>query len=353
MRMLRRRLLAWMPVLAACEAGLICVPGERGAVVFGPVGVEGQGLREAGLDLAKVGILPAGHFAQGGHDEQVEGYEAADGIAGEAEDEAAAVFDVGGGEGDRFAGLHADTAVVHGAGVFEERFDQVEIAHGDAAGCQEDVGLHKTAVDAELEGFLCVAGDAQVDRLAAGGVDGGQEHGAVAVADLAGAEGFSGLDEFVAGGEDGHFGTGVYGYVDDAGGGEQADFGGVEALAGGQYCLAYLNVYAYLTHVGAGFRLLIDANPGRVCGGIQAFRLFDHDDSVGPIGQGGTGCNVGDGTGFDGEGGKCAGADLSDLRIVAGTVGGDDCVSVHRRGGEGRQRFAGGDVGGEDGAPYL
>ncbi len=188
---------------------------------------------------------------------------------------------------------------------------------------------------------------------AAGGVDSGQEHGAVAVADLAGAERFSGLNELVAGGEDGHLGTGKDGDVDDAGGGEQADFGGVEAFAGGQYCLAYLNVYAYLTHVGAGFRLLIDADPWRVCGGIQAFRLFDHDDSVGPLGQGGTGCNVGDGTGFDGEGGKCAGTDLSDLRIVAGSVGGDDCVSVHRRGGEGRERFAGGDVGGEDGAPYV
>ena len=74
-------------------------------MVFGPVGVQGQGLREPGFDLGQAGILPACHFAQGGYDKEVEGYQAADGISGQSEDEAAALCYVGGGEGDRFAGF--------------------------------------------------------------------------------------------------------------------------------------------------------------------------------------------------------------------------------------------------------
>ena len=311
-----------------CEAGLIGVPGKGGAVIFGPVGVQGEGLCEPGFDLAKAGVLPARHLAQGGYDKEVEGYQAADGIAGQAEDEAAALCDVGGGEGDGFAGLHADAAVVDGAGVFEERLDKVQIAHGDAAGCEQDIGLIEALPDAGLERFLGVAGDAEVDRFSADGADGRQEHGAVAVADLAGSEWLAGLDQLVAGGKDSYFGTGEDGDVDDAGGGEQADLGRVETFSGGQNGLAGLHVDTYWAHVVAGLNLLVDANQGGISVGLQPFRFLDHDDGVGPCGQGRAGCDVGDGAGFEGEVGHSAGANLADERIGARSVGGDYGVAV-------------------------
>ena len=288
-----------------------------------------------------------------GYDKEVEGYQAADGIAGQAEDEAAALYYVGGGEGDGFAGFHADAAVVDGAGVFEERLDQVQIAHGDAAGCEQDIGLIEALLDAGLERVLGVAGDAEVDRFSADGADGRQEHGAVAVADLAGAEWLTRFDQLVAGGQDGNFGTGKDGYVDDAGCGEQPDLGWVETFSGGQDGLSGLHVDTYRAHVVAGLNLLVDANQGGISVGLQPFGFLDHDDGVGPCGQGCAGCDVGDGAGFDGEVGQGAGADLTDERIAAGAVGGDYGVAVFGRGGEGGQGFLGGDVGGQDGASYL
>ena len=56
--------------------------------------------------------------------------------------------------------------------MFEERLDEVQITHGDAAGCEQDIGLIKALLDAGLERLLGVAGDAEVDGFAADGLDG-------------------------------------------------------------------------------------------------------------------------------------------------------------------------------------
>ena len=95
-------------------------------------------------------------------------------------------------------------------------------------------------------------------------LDGCEEHGAVAVADLAGAERLTRFDQFVAGGKDGYFGTGKDGDVDDAGGGEQPDLGRVETFSGGQYGLTGLHVDADRAHVVAGLNLLVYAYLGSV-----------------------------------------------------------------------------------------
>ena len=86
---------------------------------------------------------------------------------------------------------------------------------------------------------------------------------------------------------------------------------------------------------------------------LQTFGFLDHDNGVGAIGQRRASGDVGYGAPFDAEVCERAGADLADERVVTGAVGGDDGVAVLGGGGEGWEGFAGGDVGGEDGAPHF
>lgn len=89
--------------------------------------------------------LPAREVQRGEH-EEVGRHEGGGRVAGEAEDEfgggvAGGGFEGDGGEGGGFAGLHGDAAEVDGAaeGALDGRFEEVELAHGDAARGHDDV----------------------------------------------------------------------------------------------------------------------------------------------------------------------------------------------------------------------
>ncbi len=61
-----------------------------------------------------------------------------------------------GGEGGGFAGFHGDAAEMDGAveGAFEGGFQEVEFAHGDAAGGDEEVDGGEGGEEAVFEGRL-------------------------------------------------------------------------------------------------------------------------------------------------------------------------------------------------------
>lgn len=98
----------------------------------------------------------AAPLVQGGEDEEVQGDEGGGGVAGEGEDHTGVWGAVGGfeegdgGEGARFSRLHSDTAEVDGPaeGAFDGGFEEVEFAHGDAAGGDDDVGLLHARLEA-------------------------------------------------------------------------------------------------------------------------------------------------------------------------------------------------------------
>ena len=90
--------------------------------------------------------LFAGGEMQRGQYEQVRRHEGGGRVAGQAEDEfcdgvAGGVLEGHGGEGAGFAGLHGDAAEADGAaeGALDGRFEEVELAHGDAARGHDDV----------------------------------------------------------------------------------------------------------------------------------------------------------------------------------------------------------------------
>ena len=82
----------------------------------------------------------------------------------------------------------------------EDARHEIQHAHGNAAGQEEDVAVESTA-DGLFEHSDLVGADTQILHLAAGGVDQCAEHRAVAVADLPCAGCLVCRDQFVAGRE--------------------------------------------------------------------------------------------------------------------------------------------------------
>ena len=89
--------------------------------------------------------FPGGEMQRWQH-KQVRRHERGGRVAGQAEDElgdgvADVVLEGHGGEGAGFSGLHGDAAEADGAaeGALDGGFEEVELAHGDAAGGHDDV----------------------------------------------------------------------------------------------------------------------------------------------------------------------------------------------------------------------
>ena len=134
----------------------------------------------------------AGGVLQGGQDEEMEGRDSGGRVAGEGENEtglrvARVGFAGDGGESGRFARFHRHAAEMDGPaeGALDGRFEQVELAHGDAAGGDDDVDAAHGCAQSFFEGAGRVGGDAQVDGFEAPAADGGENGRAVAVADFA------------------------------------------------------------------------------------------------------------------------------------------------------------------------
>lgn len=96
---------------------------------------------------------------QRGQDEEVGRHEGRGRVAGEAEDwfdgwVAGGGFEGDGGEGGGFAGLHGHAAEVDGAaeGALDGGFEEVELAHGDAARGHDDVDGAEGASEVLFEG---------------------------------------------------------------------------------------------------------------------------------------------------------------------------------------------------------
>ncbi len=134
---------------------------EVGGVVGGAVAFVDGGRFECGGDCFEGKAGESHEFFDGGANEEFEADEGTDGVAGEAED-VASVAVVGiliDAEPEWLAGFELDLVEDFGdAEGFEGGWDEVEVACGDAAGEEEDVGL-ESGGDGGFEVGLGVFGD--------------------------------------------------------------------------------------------------------------------------------------------------------------------------------------------------
>lgn len=151
--------------------------------------------------------------------------------------------------------LHRYSAKVDCAveGLFEDGFQQVELAHGHAARGDDDVGGGEGVAQGCFQRPWTVCGDAAVEGRESGGCDGAEQRGAVRVPDLAELQHRVGVvgDELVACAEDRDRWLFVHFDVDPPDGRKDADF-----AADAGYCSAFAedggadgDIAAYLAHV--------------------------------------------------------------------------------------------------------
>ncbi len=288
-------------------AGVFCgedgAAAERAGEEAGEAGFEAEfALEDGGVELG-VGVCLATEEGDGGAGDDGEGDHGGGRVAREAEE----VFAFGLAEDEGLAGLHFDAGEEElGAEFGEDDFDEVVLAGGDAAGEEEEV--EGEAFGDEAAGiFEIVFGDGEDGGEAAGLADLGGDGVRVGVADLF--EGGGGVDgdDFVAGGEDGDAGLAMDVDLGLADGGEEGDMVEAEAGAALEDDAAGLGVTAGGGPVFAGAGL---AGGGHLA--VGEGRVFDHDDSVGTEGHGGTGHDLDALAGADFAEEAGSGADFTD-----------------------------------------
>jgi hypothetical protein len=210
----------------------------------------------------------------------LEGDHGGDGIAGQAKDEfvAAASEDCG------LAGANRDGVKEEfRAEGFENRFDEVVLSHGNAAGEDEDVML-EAELDFGAEVVDAIEGVAEGDRLASGETHLRGEGDAVAIANVKWAGRFDDGNNFVTGGKDG-----------DAGllGAEQ--IGGADLRGDREFCEAETEAGLKNQVTGMRFTSLRNDVLARLGVAIErdsvagAAGKLNHDDGIGTGRDGGTG----------------------------------------------------------------
>ena len=150
--------------------------------------------------------MPARERADGGTDEQLEGDGGRDGVAGEAEqeDRGATARSIGGPERERLAGLDGDPPEVDAADGLDGGLDDVVGPDRDAARDDEGVGaVGEGRSEPGQDVVEVVAGDAEIEGLAACGGHERPKARAVGVGDAGRAERLAGCADLVAGREDG------------------------------------------------------------------------------------------------------------------------------------------------------
>jgi hypothetical protein len=156
-------------------------------------------LRESGVQERKRTSGGAAEEIDGRGDEELEGDHGGDRITGQAEDEfvAAASEDCGLARANR-DGVEEEFR----AEGFEDRFDEIVLAHRNATGENKNVVL-EAEFDFCAEVVDAIESVAERDGLAASKTDLCGEGDAIAIADVKGTGRFGDGNNFVAGGEDG------------------------------------------------------------------------------------------------------------------------------------------------------
>lgn len=314
---------------------------QRAAQVVRAVAVVVEFLAADGRQLDGRLVAQAEQALQGGADEELEGDEGRDRVAGQAEEGDAATLALLAGEEEGFAGFDAHPPEFRGhAEGAQGRLDVVMIADRDTAADEDDLAFRGEPVeggDGGVEVVRAVHGGCVTQ---AGAAQEGLEHDGVAVVDLAGGEGFAGRAQFVAGAQDGGARRQVHGHAGQALGGQQAELGGRQAVAGLEQELAG-------TEFGAGaadvFTRLHRLAAEQALGAGLGILLHEH--GIGAGGQGGAGENP------HGLARAAVQAEVEAGRLAAGegqaaaggTVGGAQGVTVDHRVVEAGQWHGGGE----------
>ena len=225
--------------------------------------------------------------------------------------------------------------------VLERVADQVVLAHRGAAGCHQQVHAARAGGMAH-EGLRVVAGDAEVDGLAAAAFRHGPERVGVGAHDLVRAQRLARHDDLVAGGEQRDARLAAHREPRLVHGGGEADGARVQPSTGRDTHLARAKIEPGGADVAARRRAFAHGDGVALRLGV----LLNHD-GVGAVRHRGAGEDAHRLTGADRAFVARAGRHAADLAQRDGRVrniGGARRVAVHRRDGEGRLREAGDDI---------
>ena len=144
------------------------------------------------------GCMPH-HLAQRWPGQQFEADERADRVAGQSEDGNVLRARREQTERERLGRLDGYLHPLHVGNARQHRLDHVVVAHADAAAGDDCIAARRSAVEHFLQHRLVVAHDSEVDGLATRVAHCSQQHGAVALANLARLQRRSVVDQLVAG----------------------------------------------------------------------------------------------------------------------------------------------------------
>src|SRR5579875_1745005 len=182
-------------------------------------------------------------------------------------------------EGHRLAGAHIDAPEVDLALLLHDIFDEIEVAHGDTAGGQDEIvgnGRAKLFTQA-LDG---IPRNAQAMRLRPGAPHGCLQQIAVAIANLARLQGLIHVDNFISGAQDRHAGAAHNGHHSPAERRQHADRPRPDLGATAQDALPGAYILAGRANIAPRSDLLQYLYPFAL-GTVEA-RQFDLDDAIGP-----------------------------------------------------------------------